>query len=92
MKTMILIASLMFTSVAFASQLRLNADFEPVCYTGNPKSALKELLALDFDPALSNGKIITGQRDGAKLLFALLVDENGTLVKKYVVPPCSGRN
>ena len=79
---------LMFTSVAFASQIQFNQDEAPVCYRGNAKTALTELLALDYDPVLKNGRIIKGSRDGARLLYAEQIDENGSVQLRLMLPPC----
>ena len=82
------VLSLMVAAPALASQLQFNRNEEPVCYRGNAKSALKELLAIDVDPALSGGRILKGSRDGATLIYAHIIDENGWLVQKYVLAPC----
>ena len=77
-----------FSAAAFAGQLRFNSQEKPVCYVGDAKSALKELLDIDYDPTLSNGRVFKGSRDGKVLLYAEQYDENGWLLQKFVVPPC----
>ena len=62
---------------------------EPVCYVGNARTALQELTAIDFDPALSGGRILHGGIAGAPLLWAKQIDENGELLRKLVIPPCN---
>ncbi|WP_413290899.1 hypothetical protein [Bdellovibrio sp. HCB337] len=85
--SLLFLTSLMSVS-ALADQIQLNSEDRPVCYVGNAESALEELLNIDYDPALSNGRTIIGSKDGATLLFAIQIDENGWLQDKFVLPPC----
>lgn len=73
---------------ALASQIQVNQADEPVCYRGNPKSALEELLSLPYDPILKGGRVFRGSRDGSILVYAVQIDENGWLQQTITLPPC----
>lgn len=91
MKTIAMVLSSLatfFSLTASAGPLKFNSDDEPVCYSGNSQLALTELLNLDYDPALSRGRIFGGSRDGKILLYAEQYDENGWILRKFVLPPC----
>ncbi len=88
MKLLVLASALLVFSTAHAGQLRFNRNGDPVCYSGNPGTALRELLNIDYDPALSHGKVYLGSRDRAPMLFALQIDENGFVAQRFVIPPC----
>lgn len=66
--------------------LEINDEWMPVCYYGDAKTAMQELLSLDFDPALSSeeAKIEDG------VLKTVQFDENGSVQQTIEVPACEG--
>lgn len=69
--------------------IRTDEAGEPVCYVGDVYSAMEYLELLDFDPALSNVRVIQARCVGSKpMIVAQQIDENGELYRTVVVPQC----
>jgi hypothetical protein len=89
MKHLFTILLLSSSLSAVASQIVYDGNEKPVCYTGDPKSALEEVLALDYDPVLE-GKIVTSRgRFPKKNLRVKQYDENGWILQEFFIVPCA---
>ena len=80
--------ALSVSAPAFCSQLRFNERGVPVCFTGAPESALRELLRLEYDPPLTDARVAATLDTGAPVLYGEQKDPEGWILDTVYLKRC----